>query len=418
MKTHHILLIVVIMALLLSAQAGSAAASPPAVSCSVYHIVQPGENLFRIGLKYGMTTDVIMQANGILNPNLIYVGQSLCIPSGAPAPAPAPTSTAGVYYTVRYGDTLSSIALRYGVSIYAIMQANHIANPNWIYAGMVIWIPGISSTPGTTYPQWKGEYFNNTDLSGTPVLVRNDASISFNWGAGWPNPKVPADNFSVRWTRTLYFGTATFRFSASADDGLRLYVDNVLVIDQWHAYTGQTYTADVPLGAGYHTIRMEMYEATGNASASLRWARVTSTSPATPVPGATATPTSSGGGPWTGSYYGNQNLDGLVFTRLDPSIYFDWGNGSPGPGMPSDLFSVRWVSSQNFPTTGLYQFNAIVDDGVRIYVDDNVVLNAWSNHAGTTEIGTANITAGVHTVKVEYYEFGHQAKIIVWWDKK
>ena len=86
--------------------------------------------------------------------------------------------------------------------------------------------------------------------------------------------------------------------------------------------------------------------------------------------------------------------------------------------MPSDLFSVRWVSSQNFPTTGLYQFNAIVDDGVRIYVDDNVVLNAWSNHAGTTEIGTANITAGVHTVKVEYYEFGHQAKIIVWWDKK
>ena len=416
MNTRRITLTIVLIALMLGAQAGPAFAVPPR-SCAAFHVVQPGENLFRIGLQFGMTVDVLMRANGILNPNLIYVGQSLCIPGGT-TPPPTPQPGTGTFYTVKFGDTLSVIALRFGVSVFAIMRANGITNPNLIFAGMVLFIPGAGTQPGTSFPQWKGEYFNNPNLAGTPSLVRNDPTINFNWGLGWPTPRVSADNFSVRWTRTLFFGTSNFRFTAAADDGLRLFVDNVLVIDQWHAATGTAYTADVPLGAGNHTIRMEMYEATGNASASLSWARVAPTTPGpTPIPGATPTPTGgSAGGIWTGYYFRNQNLDDLAFTRLDPTINFDWGTGSPGPGVPNNLFSVRWISTQNF-SNGLYQFNAIVDDGVRIYVDDQVVVNEWTNHAGTTVLGTVNLTAGVHTVKVEYYEFGHDAKIVVWWTK-
>lgn len=424
MVTRRFALILVTVALLVSAMAGTASAAP-LQSCVSYHIVQPGENLFRIGLKYGMTTDVLMQANGIFNPNLVYVGQSLCIPGNAapnpnpqPQPHPQPGTGAGFYYTVKWGDTLGSIAGKFGVSIFRIIYANGLTNANFIYAGTVLWIPGVSPTPGASYPQWKGEYFNNATLDGQPSLVRNDSQINFNWGAGWPTSKVSAEAYSVRWTRTLYWGTATFQFTAAADNGFRLYVDNVLQIDKWIQTGGAAFTADVPLGAGYHTIRMEMFKSSGNGSAYLSWARVTPNPSATPIPGATATPGSTGGpsGVWTGYYFANQELDYLAFTRIDPSINFNWGTSSPGPGIGKNLWSARWISTQQFDT-GLYQFSAIVDDGVRIYVDDQLVVNEWSNHAGTKVIGTINLTAGVHTVKVEYYQFGHEALITVWWDK-
>jgi LysM repeat protein len=427
MKIHRSILSVLIAAMLFSLSASPVGAAP-VQSCIDYHVVQVGENLYRIALQYGMTFDVLMQANGILNPNLVYVGQSLCIPGGdgvnpiypLPQPQPGPSTPpgpgCGTYYYVKFGDTLSAIAYKYGVSIYALMQANHLFNPNLIYIGMPLCVPGSVYKPPTTnyYSLWKGEYFNNAMLAGQPSLTRNDAAINFNWGTGWPTSKLSADNFSVRWTRSLYFLSGTFRFTAAADDGLRLYIDNVLVLDQWHTASGIAYTADVTLGSGYHTLRYEMYEATGNASASLTWVRVTSV---VPEPGPTPVPPPSTSGNWTGYYFGTQYLTDLIFVRTDPQINFDWGNGSPGTDMPKDLFSVRWISTQYF-ADGLYQFNATVDDGVRIWVDGNLVVNEWFDHAGTIAKGTMNIAAGNHTIKVEYYEKGHQAKISVTWFKK
>ncbi len=434
MKLRRSIITMLAAALILSSAVGSSLASP-LNACAAYHVVQAGENLFRIGLQYGITFDMLMQANGILNPNLVYIGQTLCIPGTAPVPPPnpyplpgpypqpvpypQPAPGCGTYYTVKYGDTLSGIAWKYGVSIYALMQANNIVNPNLLYVGLPLCVPGnVYKPPTTSYPQWKGEYFNNATLAGTPSLVRNDAVINFNWGSGWPTPKVAADYFSVRWTRTLYFLAGTFHFTASADDGLRLYVDNILVIDQWHSASGLAYTADVTLGTGNHTLRYEMYEGTGNASAYLTWVRTTAPVPGpTPIPGATPTPVSGSTGTWTGYYFADMNLSGLAFTRIDSQINFNWGTGSPGPSMPKDFFSIRWVSTQYF-NTGTYQFNATVDDGVRIYVDSTLILDGWSDHAGTTLSATVGLGAGNHIVTVEYYERGHQALINMWWFQK
>jgi LysM repeat protein len=418
MKTRRLMLIFVIAALLLTTQASMVVASPLRSSCTTYYTVQFGENLYRVGLRFGVTVQQLMLANGIINPDLVYAGQRLCIPGATTPPPPPPPPTCGKWYTVQWGDTLSVIAQRYGVSMYQIMRANNLANANFVYAGMILWIPCTGGTSGgTSYAQWKGEYFNNPNLAGAPSVVRNDAAVSFNWGAGWPNPRIAADNFSVRWTRTLYFNQGTFRISASADDGIRVFVDNLPVIDEWHTASGATYTADITLGTGNHTWRVEYYEATGNAFAYVSWARITSPGPyPTPIPGATPTPPATAGGAWTGYYYANMFLDDLAFARIDPAINFDWGKGSPGPGVPRDLFSVRWISTQYF-ANGLYQFNAIVDDGVRIYVDDNLVLNEWFDHPGLKILSTAQITAGPHTVKVEYYDRGREATIVVWWDK-
>lgn len=104
---------------------------PPPVN-PVYYVVQWGDNLSRIAARYGTTVWAIAQANGIWNVNYIRVGQVLLIPGAGPGPGPQP---GGCIYIVRTGDTLSGIAWRYGTSVWALAQANGIWNPNLIYVG-------------------------------------------------------------------------------------------------------------------------------------------------------------------------------------------------------------------------------------------------------------------------------------------
>jgi LysM repeat protein len=102
------------------------------------HVVQPGENLFRIALRYGTTVEAIASANGIANPALINVGQTLTIPTGA---QPSPPSPGATTYVVQSGDNLFRIALRYNMSHVYLAQHNNIANPSNIYVGQVLNIP-------------------------------------------------------------------------------------------------------------------------------------------------------------------------------------------------------------------------------------------------------------------------------------
>ena len=103
------------------------------------------------------------------------------------------------------------------------------------------------------------------------MLTRQDPNINFVWGEGSPDPAVPADRFAVRWTKTQWFGAGRYKFTAAADDGVRLYIDGKRVIDQWWgpANTEFSYTAD--LGEGKHTIKMDYVEQGGGALASLNW---------------------------------------------------------------------------------------------------------------------------------------------------
>jgi LysM repeat protein len=101
----------------------------------VIHIVQRGETLYSIARSYGVSMQAIVQANSITNPNLIYVGQRLVIPTRQGS------GHAGTVHIVRHGETLYSIALRYGVSMWTIARANGITNPNYIYAGQRLVIP-------------------------------------------------------------------------------------------------------------------------------------------------------------------------------------------------------------------------------------------------------------------------------------
>jgi LysM repeat protein len=107
-------------------------------TASVVHVVQRGENLFRIALRYNTTVEAIAAANDIRNPRLIYVGQKLTILQGGGAPPP---SGGGQTHVVRPGENLFRIALRYGTTAQAIAAANNLPNIHLIYVGQTLRIP-------------------------------------------------------------------------------------------------------------------------------------------------------------------------------------------------------------------------------------------------------------------------------------
>lgn len=122
----------------------------PAFAQGTTHVVQPGENLFRIALRYGLEVAVIAQVNGIANTWQIYSGQVLTIPVPGSAPAPAeapsveaaPPPTSAATHTVTGGETLASIARRYGLTVDQLASLNDITNANLIYRGQVLTVSG------------------------------------------------------------------------------------------------------------------------------------------------------------------------------------------------------------------------------------------------------------------------------------
>ena len=129
---------VVVLSLLLAPAAWAAPAAQYG-SCGYWYQVRWGDTLNSIARYTGVSAQAIAQANGLVNPNYIYAGQWLWIPCQTPPPPPPPSC--GYWYTVRWGDTMNSIAWRTGVNPWAIAHANGIYNLNRIYAGQVLWIP-------------------------------------------------------------------------------------------------------------------------------------------------------------------------------------------------------------------------------------------------------------------------------------
>ncbi|PJF48627.1 MAG: hypothetical protein D6709_08825, partial [Chloroflexi bacterium] len=138
------------------------------------------------------------------------------------------------------------------------------------------------------FTEWRGEYYANPNLAGPPVIIRNDAVIDFNWGYGSPDSRIPTDNFSARWTRALEFAPGTYRFTFRVDDGVRMWLDNVLVLDDWREGAARDVSTDVTLGARPYSFRIEYFERSGVASARFS---IFQLPPATPSPSPTRTPT-------------------------------------------------------------------------------------------------------------------------------
>ncbi|MGB7539364.1 MAG: PA14 domain-containing protein [Anaerolineales bacterium] len=120
----------------------------------------------------------------------------------------------------------------------------------------------VFSVASAVFRGLRADYFDNITLSGTPAWTRVDPAISFDWTASVPAPGVPAENFSVRWTgRILPQYSETYTFYTYSDDGVRLWVDDQLLIDNWNSHEAEWNTATIALQAGtYYSIRLEYYQ--------------------------------------------------------------------------------------------------------------------------------------------------------------
>ena len=107
-----------------------------------------------------------------------------------------------------------------------------------------------------------------------------------------------------------------------------------------------------------------------------------------------------------GEYFSGTNFNTRVMTRIDNVVDFDWGTGSPGGGVPSDQFSVRWTGFVIINVAGTYTFWTDSDDGVRLKVSDGTVIENWTDHAPTWNSGSMNLSADAHPLVLEFYENG------------
>jgi len=133
------------------------------------HVVQPGETLFSIARRYGKTVEEIAFANGITNPALIYVGQVLVIPGTGGTGSPG--GATGGTYTIKAGDTLFSLARRFGTTVDVLVRINNLSDPSRISVGQVLKLPGTSPAPTQPATTQAPTTATSPAPTGTPVPV-------------------------------------------------------------------------------------------------------------------------------------------------------------------------------------------------------------------------------------------------------
>jgi hypothetical protein len=287
-------------------------------------------------------------------------------------------------------------------------------------------MPSATPTPTPTVPPGSagllGQYYLGLALNGAPVVTRVDPGVSFDWGGGSPAAGIPNDNFSVRWSgRVVPSSTDTYMFYTTSDDGVRLWVNGQLLISNWtaHAPTVDTSPA-LALTAGQpYELVMEYFEATGGAAIQLEWS-----APAVPravVPASNMQPAALPPPPLNGllgKYFANTALSGSpAFTRTDPSVDFDWGGGSPDSSLPVNSFSIRWTGRVTPLTSDTYTFYTTSDDGVRLWINSQLVIDNWTLHAPTEDVSTPLVlNAGqTYDVVMEFFEAGGGAVASLSW---
>jgi lipoprotein-anchoring transpeptidase ErfK/SrfK len=162
------------------------------------HVVRRGETLSAIAARYGTSIGAIAQANGIRNTNYIWAGQRLIIPGGGSGGGSGGSSAGGVHIVQR-GETLASIAYRYGTSVAALAAANGIRNPNLIYVGQRIRISGGSGGGGSTPPAGGGAKWIEVDLSSQRVYAHQGNSVvaTFVVSTGISRYPTPTGQFRI-----------------------------------------------------------------------------------------------------------------------------------------------------------------------------------------------------------------------------
>ncbi len=233
-----------------------------------------------------------------------------------------------------------------------------------------------TARPTSRPDTYRAQYWNvppgrQRDPGTAPDLVRDEEAIDHDWGEGSPGPGIAANRFVARWTRTLSFAPGDYEFAVTADDGVRLYVDGVRVIDKWidqgadhlphHAAAGRRPAQDRD---GVLRERRRGGGPAGYTNGRRPARRDRRTTRST---GTRRTPR------------GSQHPDRPGRPRArrrDARLRL--GRRLAGSGIAADRFVARWTKTVSL-SAGVYRFSGVRDDGIRAYIDNVPVVDDWSS---------------------------------------
>ena len=261
-----------------------------------------------------------------------------------------------------------------------------------------------------SYALWFANYWDNVDMAGAPIATSSTGVIDFDWGSGSPSG-VPSDKWSGQWTAEVDFEPGTYRFYTQNDDGVRVFLGYRHIITDWNEGAARTNEAIVSLTGGSYPMAVDFFDKYGRALLKLGWERTgppqagaadvtiipVAPSPPPPPPAPQST--------WLANYWNNMDLSGSpALTQDEATIDYDWGTGSPAPGViNADHFSASWLRAVYF-NAGAYRFTAQSDDGMRVSINGNTIINNWTLHPIQTNTADVNLAAGTYSVFVEYFE--------------
>ncbi len=275
----------------------------------------------------------------------------------------------------------------------------------------------------------KAAYYSNAagdDFPEDPDMVKLDKSVNHNWGTEGPLPDISSDDFKVRWTGQLRPLTDDdYTIYVTASDGVRLWINNTLAIDHWTAGEINTYTYTLALQTDTdYDIVLEYYSISGIASCILQWSATGICREVIPTSQLFAPPAScvGNGSGLKAEYFSNIDIaapfpETPTVILTVPTIDFDWGPGSPAAGISEDFFKARFTGYVQSTDAGTYTFIATVDDGVRLWVNDQLLIDAWVDQSETAYEAEIHLEAcTAYPIRMEYYENGDDASCKLAWN--
>ncbi len=330
------------------------------------HVVQTGDTLYAIAVRYDTTLDAVRALNGLEESDFIHVGQVLQIPGSdddVPEADSADTECAAEH-TVEPGDSLLALSVRYDVDAGDIARANALADVNHLYIGQILCIPSEGTVPPPP-----------------PTSPTTTAA---------PRPVVAADR-----TYTVQGGDNLFRIALNHGISLNALLEANGLAENSFIRPGQT--LNIPGG--------------GSGPSPAPTPLPTPAAPAGPVPDVSVNA-------YTAKFFNNTSLSGDPVLTLEEAapLNKNWGRGAPGPGVATDQFSASFEGRFDFEAA-TYRFITVVDDGMKLYIDGDLVKDVWRDQPASSYAVDVAMTAGNHTVRLEYYDNQLEASVALRWLK-
>ena len=282
----------------------------------------------------------------------------------------------------------------------------------------------------TAYPDdsgLTGNYYNNKTLSCSPTFTQVDGvvdSTQIAWPlSGGPGGGLSDDDFAVSWEGQIKSDfSESITLKTSSDDGVRVFFNGNLVIDKWldRSVPVTKDTASVAMTAGsWYNIRIDYYEHGGDSIAQLFWngaAQTGGVDEIIPQQNLRQAYTETLNYGLTGNYFNSASPLGTPDeTCIDQSSYYYFDLGSPRPGMNTDNFSVSWTGKVVTDFAESYTFCTIADDGTRLWIDDNIVIDDFVPHGLEEACGSIALAAGQHNSRVDYFDSTADSAVGIYW---